>query len=40
VNPSVRDSELDSLRTQREEGLALLDKASLRLEAIRILVAG
>ncbi|MCO5626458.1 RNA polymerase-binding ATPase, partial [Pseudomonas aeruginosa] len=24
VNPSVRDSELDSLRTQREEGLALL----------------
>ncbi|EPL4062477.1 hypothetical protein MWR90_006699, partial [Pseudomonas aeruginosa] len=26
--------------TQREEGLALLDKASLRLEAIRILVAG
>ncbi|MNZ94713.1 RNA polymerase-associated protein RapA [compost metagenome] len=40
VNPSVRDSELDSLRQQREQGLALLDKASLRLEAIRVLVAG
>ncbi|MNY25840.1 RNA polymerase-associated protein RapA [compost metagenome] len=40
VNPSVRDSELDSLRRQREQGLALLEKASLRLEAIRVLVAG
>ncbi|HBX54350.1 RNA polymerase-associated protein RapA [Pseudomonas sp. UBA2684] len=40
VNPSVRDSELDALRQQREQGLALLDKAALRLEAIRVLVAG
>ncbi len=40
VNPSVRDSELDALRKQREEGLACLDKAALRLEAIRVLVAG
>ncbi|AYC33804.1 RNA polymerase-associated protein RapA [Pseudomonas cavernae] len=40
VNPSVRDSELDALRNQREQGLAMLDKAALRLEAIRVLVAG
>jgi ATP-dependent helicase HepA len=40
VNPTVRDSELDALRTQREQGLAMLDKAALRLEAIRVLVAG
>ena len=40
VNPSVRDSELDALRQQREQGLAMLDKAALRLEAIRVLVAG
>lgn len=40
VNPSVRDSELEALRTQRDESVALLDKASLRLEAIRVLVAG
>ncbi|MNQ25827.1 RNA polymerase-associated protein RapA [compost metagenome] len=40
VNPSVRDSELDALRQQREQGLALFDKAALRLEAIRVLVAG
>lgn len=40
VNPSVRDSEIDSLRKQREDGLAMLDKAALRLEAIRVLVAG
>jgi len=39
VNPSVRDSEIDVLRRQREEGLSYLDKASLRLEAIRVLVA-
>ncbi|MFO5895532.1 hypothetical protein ACLBTZ_23860, partial [Pseudomonas aeruginosa] len=38
--PNALDSELDSLPTHREEALALLDKASLRLEAIRILVAG
>jgi ATP-dependent helicase HepA len=40
VNPSVRDSELDTLRSQLEQGLAMLDKAALRLEAIRVLVAG
>ena len=40
VNPSVRSSEIDALRQQREEGLAALDKAALRLEAIRVLVAG
>ncbi|MDT4813272.1 RNA polymerase-associated protein RapA [compost metagenome] len=40
VNPSVRDSELDALRNQREQGLEMLDKAALRLEAIRVMVAG
>ncbi|WP_028695389.1 RNA polymerase-associated protein RapA [Pseudomonas cremoricolorata] len=40
VNPSVRDSELDALRKLREEGVVMLEKAALRLEAIRILVAG
>jgi len=40
VNPSVRDSELEALRQQREDGLAMLGKAALRLEAIRVLVAG
>ncbi|WP_263145478.1 RNA polymerase-associated protein RapA [Pseudomonas sp. RIT-PI-AD] len=40
VNPSVRDSELEALRKQREDGLGFLDKAALRLEAIRVLVAG
>ncbi|MBF7729314.1 RNA polymerase-associated protein RapA [Pseudomonas sp. N040] len=40
INPSVRDSEINALRQQREDGLAFLDKAGLRLEAIRVLVAG
>ncbi|MFV3406897.1 RNA polymerase-associated protein RapA [Pseudomonas sp. NY15463] len=40
VNPSVRDSEIEALRKQRAEGLAALQKAALRLEAIRVLVAG
>ncbi|MDH4609863.1 RNA polymerase-associated protein RapA [Pseudomonas sp. BN102] len=40
VNPSVRDSELEAVRHQRNEGLQLLDKAALRLESIRVLVAG
>ncbi|KPX38848.1 RNA polymerase-associated protein RapA [Pseudomonas savastanoi pv. glycinea] len=40
VNPTVRDSELVALRSQREQGLAMLEKAALRLEAIRVLVAG
>ncbi|MCF7203273.1 RNA polymerase-associated protein RapA [Pseudomonas oligotrophica] len=40
VNPSVRDSEIEALRRQREDGMAMLEKAALRLEAIRVLVAG
>ncbi|WP_369990112.1 RNA polymerase-associated protein RapA [Pseudomonas xanthosomatis] len=40
VNPSVRDSEVEAVRKQREDGLAALNKAALRLEAIRVLVAG
>ena len=40
VNPSVRDSELAAIRHQKEQGLQALEKASLRLEAIRVLVAG
>jgi ATP-dependent helicase HepA len=28
VNPSVRDSEIEALRKQREEGLAMLEKAA------------
>ncbi|WP_010490506.1 RNA polymerase-associated protein RapA [Pseudomonas sp. S9] len=40
VNPSVRDGEIETLRNQREQGLSSLDKAALRLEAIRVLVAG
>ncbi|WP_225774968.1 RNA polymerase-associated protein RapA [Pseudomonas sp. Marseille-Q5115] len=40
INPSVRESEIQALRDQREQGLAMLAKAALRLEAIRVLVAG
>ncbi len=40
VNPAVRDEEIGLLRQQLSEGLALLDKASVRLEAVRMLVAG
>ncbi|MGG2397725.1 RNA polymerase-associated protein RapA [Pseudomonas sp. SH1-B] len=40
VNPNVRDSEVSALREQREQSLAMFDKAALRLEAIRVLVAG
>ncbi|MFV9657865.1 RNA polymerase-associated protein RapA [Pseudomonas sp. NY15366] len=40
VNPSVRDTEIEALREQREQSLAMFDKAALRLEAIRVLVAG
>lgn len=40
VNPNVRDSEVAALREQREQSLAMFDKAALRLEAIRVLVAG
>ena len=31
---------LEPLRKQREQSLAMLEKAALRLEAIRVLVAG
>ncbi|MBA1203336.1 RNA polymerase-associated protein RapA [Pseudomonas capeferrum] len=40
VNSSVRDSEIETLRKHREDGLAMLGKSALRLEAIRVLVAG
>ena len=40
VNRSVRESEVEALRKLREQGLAMLEKAALRLEAIRVLVAG
>ena len=40
INPSVRDSEIEALKHQRTQGLAMLEKAALRLEAIRVLVAG
>ncbi|HKM36531.1 MAG TPA: RNA polymerase-associated protein RapA [Thiopseudomonas sp.] len=40
INPSVRDEEIDTLRAYKEQGLTMLDKAGLRLEAIRVLVAG
>jgi len=39
VNKAVSDKEIDALRQQREQGLGLLGKARLRLEAIRVLVA-
>ena len=40
INPSVRDEEINLLRRQLEEGSELLGKATVRLEAIRVLVAG
>ncbi|MCJ8170886.1 RNA polymerase-associated protein RapA [Atopomonas sediminilitoris] len=40
VNPSVRESEIEHLRLQRDQGLAHLAQAALRLESVRILVAG
>lgn len=40
VNPSIRDSEIEGIAHQLQEGLVYLDKASLRLEAVRVLVAG
>lgn len=33
-------SDVNALREQREQSLAMFDKAALRLEAIRVLVAG
>ncbi len=40
INPSVRDEEIDLLRSHLAEGTILLNKASVRLEAVRVLVAG
>ena len=40
VNPSIRDDEISQLRQQLAQGLAVLDKAALRLEAVRVMVAG
>lgn len=40
VNANVRDDEINTLRKHLDEGLALLDKAVVRLEAVRVLVAG
>lgn len=40
VNPNVRDKELEILQGYKEQGLAYLSKATLRLDAIRVLVAG
>lgn len=40
INPSVRDEEIDTLRAYKDQGLSMLSKAGLRLEAIRVLVAG
>ena len=40
VNPNVRDEELETLQNFKLEGSEYLDKATLRLDAIRVLVAG
>ena len=40
INSSVRDEEIDTLRAYKEQGLTMFGKAALRLEAIRVLVAG
>lgn len=40
INPSVRDEEIDTLRAYQEQGTEMFGKAALRLEAIRVLVAG
>lgn len=40
INPSVRDEEIDTLRAYKEQGLNMFAKAALRLEAVRVLVAG
>lgn len=39
VNPSVRDDEINALKTRLSQALNALDSAVLRLDAIRILVA-
>ncbi len=40
INPSVRDEEIETLSAYKEQGLTMLSKAALRLEAVRVLVAG
>lgn len=40
INPGVRDEEINLLRRHLDEGKTLLNKATVRLEAIRVLVAG
>ena len=40
VNPLVRDEELQSLMQQKEQGLVALQQAKVRLDALRVLVAG
>ena len=40
INPNVRDEEIDTLRAYQEQGLNMFKTAALRLEAIRVLVAG
>ncbi len=40
VNPSIRDDEITTLEQQLAEGLRMLDKAAVRLEAVRLIVAG
>jgi ATP-dependent helicase HepA len=40
INPSVRNEEIDTLRAYKEQGLSMFEKAALRLEAVRVLVAG
>lgn len=40
INPNVRDEEINLLRNHLAEGTLLLNKASIRLEAVRVLVAG
>ncbi len=40
LNTSIRDDEIELLRQQLSQGLQMLDKAAVRLEAVRVLVAG
>lgn len=40
VNPLVRDSEIDTLEKHKAEGKVSLQHAKVRLDALRILVAG
>ncbi|MFN2329693.1 MAG: RNA polymerase-associated protein RapA [Chromatocurvus sp.] len=38
INPQVREDEIEHLRWQREESLRLIDRASLQLQAVRLIV--